>query len=829
VKNGDRTSKFKGPVPVFQNRMRLRILAPDGSATEREVGQNSFRLGRDPSCEVPFDAAIYPQVSGLHARIDTAPTGLMLTPLSRSNKTLLNDEAVDHPVAVKLGDRIRLGITGPTIELLAVGEGSRSRSGSKAGVGSKPASAVRATVPADPGGEEIDHATAVEAAVDKNVTAQAAPEHLALLRASLGTKPMPLGQGGVIGRERGQVAFFLDHPHVSRRHARIDADEDDVLIKDLGSANGTYVNGKRITRRVALTPGDRIEIGPFSLQFDGKALVSRSRSNNIELVARRLKRVVKDRASGKPLILLDDINLVVRPKEFVCLLGPSGSGKSTLLAMLSGRNPPDRGGVSVNGEDLYENFAALKQDIAVVPQKDVLHDSLAVGSALQYTAQLRLPPDTGREEIEDSVSDMLQVVGLTKRRGTLIRHLSGGQVKRASLANELMARPSLLFLDEVTSGLDEQTDRDMMDLFRQVADSGKTVICITHSLANVETTCHLVVILTEGGRLAFVGTPEEARRYFKIERLGDVYRKLAERAPADWQADFKATPLYARYVRERLPRDANDESREQQAVSTVERIRVNPLRQTWVLTRRYLAVWRGDPLALLVMLGQSLLVAFLLGIVFGILGDKSDVERIPQTRSLLFLLTVSSFWFGCNCAAKELVKERVIYGRERDFNLRIDSYFISKFAVLIVISLIQVTLLFGIVRLWCGPPGSILGQWLALATVAVAGIALGLLISAVSHTEEVAVALVPMAVIPQIILAGVIAPVSGLAKVLAKGLVTVHWGQQALDALLPSQDRIAGLDPPECLASLVGVATHLGLCIIATVMFLWFRDRMSKK
>src|SRR5260370_3682437 len=102
-----------------------------------------------------------------------------------------------------------------------------------------------------------------------------------------------------------------------------------------------------------------------------------------------------------------------------------------------------------------------------VPKKDVLHDSLSVGAALRYTADLRSPPDLSRAEVETSVSDILDVVGLTKRHGTLIRHLSSGQVKRASLANELVARPSLLFLDEVTSGLDEHTDREVMELFRE--------------------------------------------------------------------------------------------------------------------------------------------------------------------------------------------------------------------------------------------------------------------------------------------------------------------------------------------------------------------------
>ena len=117
-----------------------------------------------------------------------------------------------------------------------------------------------------------------------------------------------------------------------------------------------------------------------------------------------------------------------------------------------------------------------------------------------------------------------------------------------------MCKPSLLFLDEVTSGLDEQTDRDMMDLFRSVADTGKTVVCITHSLANVERTCHLVVILTAGGRLAFVGKPAEALEYFGIARLGDVYERLAEQPAEHWQQAFQASPLYHRYVASRLPR-----------------------------------------------------------------------------------------------------------------------------------------------------------------------------------------------------------------------------------------------------------------------------------
>jgi ABC-type multidrug transport system ATPase subunit len=624
-------------------------------------------------------------------------------------------------------------------------------------------------------------------------TVKADARHRSLLRGSEQTERFEVGGGGVIGRDPHEVQYLLEHPHVSRRHARLAVEGRQVTITDLESSNGTYVNGRRITAPTPLAPGARVDIGPFSLQFDGSGLDSRSRSNNVELVARGVSRVVRNRATGRPLPLLEDVSLVIRPREFVCLLGPSGSGKSTLLAILSGRNPPTAGMVTVNNQDLFANFEALKGDVAVVPQKDVLHDSLSVHAALRYTAELRLPPDLSRAEVEDNVSDILEVVGLTTRRAALIRHLSGGQSKRASLANELVAGPSLLFLDEVTSGLDEQTDREVMELFRQVADGGKTVVCITHSLANVEATCHLVAILTEGGRLAFVGTPEEARVYFAIQRLGDVYRKLAERPPQEWHDRFRASPGFARYVADRLPARPPDQSGSSRPATTAPvpaaRRGLGSFRQAWVLTRRYVGVWRGDPQALLVLLGQGVLVAILLGLVFGDLTTLADPEtRLPRTLNLLFLLTVSCFWFGCNTAAKEIVKERVIYQRERDYNLRVGSYFASKFLVLTLIGVVQATLLFAVVRPWCRPPGPWAAQWLVLAALATAGTSLGLLLSALARTEEVAIALVPIAVIPQIILGGAIAPLSGLARVLGRGLVSLNWGQQAIERLLPAAD-----------------------------------------
>jgi ABC transport system ATP-binding/permease protein len=735
-------------------RIRVQFIQPDGHATSLDAIGSTIRLGRDPACEVAVDPVAFAMVSSTHARIEPAAGGFALVHVSQSNKTLLNDGLVSRSQPVKVGDRVRLGVTGPTFTILAIVDSQDGRSTD----------------------------------VRFDSTIQVDSRHMALLRGTAAARRLEVGNGGVIGRNASSVQFHLDHAHVSGLHASLAVEGERAVLADLGSSNGTFLNGSRLTRPAVLKPGDRIDIGPFSMQFDGTALVSRSRSNNIELVARGLKRVVLDRSTSQPVRLLDHVSLVVRPKEFVCLLGPSGSGKSTLLSILSGRNPPNTGAVTLNGQDLYAHFDVLKEDVAVVPQKDVLHESLALANALRYTAELRLPPDMSSQEIEASVTDILEVVGLTNRRDMLIRYLSGGQTKRASLANELVARPSLLFLDEVTSGLDEQTDREVMELFRQVADGGKTVVCVTHNLANVEATCHLVVILTEGGRLAFVGSPVEAKAYFQIARLGDVYRKLAAETPQEWHDRFRSSRYFSRYVVDRMPSDLTMDP-EAPAVARPVHGNANFMRQGRILTRRYLSIWRGQRNTLLALLGQSLLVALLLGLAFGRLGDVSDPStRVQNTENLLLLLAVSCFWFGCNTAAKEVVKERVIFQRERDFNLRVNSYFSSKFLVLALIGVMQATLLFGVVWKWCEPPVAPAFAWITLVVLAIAGTAIGLLISALAQSEEVATALVPIVIIPQIILAGVITRLSGLAELMAKGFITVYWGQQALIRLLPRDD-----------------------------------------
>lgn len=462
--------------------------------------------------------------------------------------------------------------------------------------------------------------------------------------------PIPVVGEMLIGRDPSLASICLSHVQVSRTHARIKSLDGRAILTDLNSANGTFVNGRRLVMPAVVQPGDRIGIGPYVWVFLGDCLSPSIVPDNALLIGQGLCRSVLNSRTGQRKTILDRVSLVVRPREFVCLLGPSGSGKTTLLSALSARSRADEGSVFLNQQDLYANFESLKQDLVVVPQRDILHEGLPVDDALRYTARLRLPPDTTTDEILRRVTETIEMVGLAKHRSSRIRDLSGGQAKRASLANELLANPSLLFLDEVTSGLDEQADRDMMSLFRQVAESGKTVVCVTHNLANVERNCHLVVILGVGGILAFVGSPAEAMEYFHVTRLGDIYDRLSERPPEDWQDDFHASPFYARNVTLRM---AGHQPKPPQPTTTAGwdmRDEIRASREQYpTLVHRYFHVLTADVRTLVGTFGQCLLVALLLILVFGKLENfaAKDPLKAVYCGQLLFMMGVSCFWFGC--------------------------------------------------------------------------------------------------------------------------------------------------------------------------------------
>ncbi|MBK5969182.1 MULTISPECIES: FHA domain-containing protein [Thiorhodovibrio] len=593
----------------------------------------------------------------------------------------------------------------------------------------------------------------------------------------------------IVGRSP-DCGFAIDAPTISRRHARIAIRGGQVWVEDLKSTNGTSINGQRIKKRVALRQGDRVAFGSLLFQFTGEALDPCEEGNRIRVEVTGLTREVKDRKTGQPRRLLDEIDLCIEPGEFVVIFGTSGSGKSTLLDALNGRRPATSGSVAYNGIDLYSAFDLFRSGIGYVPQQDIVHRKIKVSSALGYTARLRLPLDTSRAEIDENIERVLDRVGLLEKADLAVdtpEPLSGGQLKRVSLAVELVANPNILFLDEVTSGLDAGTDKRMMRLFEGLAADGKTVVCVTHSLENIDT-CHLVALLHRGC-LVYYGPPDQAAAYFGVERLSDVYERLDQQDAKLWESRFRQSSQYRDYVANRkrpvAPGQGPGKPRKRPAPQGGGLYGWFGLRQAATLTRRYIDLLLSDRLNLAVLLLQAPLIALVVGGVFTTEGSLP--ERAAAESQIAFVLVLSAIWFGCINSAREIVKELPVYLRERSVTVRIPAYLLSKLLPLAVLCVIQCASFLAIVSLMIDFPGSF-GERLAVLFLAGFGAsAMGLAVSALVNTNDKAIATLPLLLIPQFILSNSVVDLSGFTETFAQVGVIAYWALDAMRATLSTE------------------------------------------
>ena len=545
--------------------------------------------------------------------------------------------------------------------------------------------------------------------------------------------------------------FILDGPGVSRHHAILSYENGaQPVLSDLGSTNGTFVNGKPLTESHQLSPEDLIFLGGFLLHVDGRTIKQHDLSAS-SITARNITKSI----DGKT--ILKDISIAIHPREFIGLMGPSGCGKSTLMDALNGLRPASSGNVFVNDLDLYHNFNALRRSIGYVPQRDILHDALTVEKTLYYAAKLRLPTGTSSDAMRVIVDQTIESVGLSEQRHTAFQQLSGGQQKRLSLALELLTKPSFLFLDEPTSPLDPETTENMMMLFRQLADEGRIVVMVTHKFEKFRE-MHQIAMLTRGGRLAYFGPPTEALTYFDCTEPGDIYRHIGAHDPEELSARFIKSTYHDRYVKSRV-------AEMERLAHTTGALQLGGgvgredgperrlgLSQWLTLTRRYFEIKVKDKRNTLLLMAQAPVVALLLAIIVG------DSVNNSQT---LFIAAIVSIWFGANNAVREIVSETAIYARERLVNLKIPSYVFSKFSVLSVIAFIQCLLFVGILV----GMGRLRGEdFIALVLVlyltSLAGIATGLLFSAFVNSTEKAMSVLPLILIPQLLLSGYLKPIN---------------------------------------------------------------------
>ncbi|WP_395292756.1 FHA domain-containing protein [Kitasatospora hibisci] len=781
---GDRAGASTAPPLVLVTDTDSQLIDP----------RRAYHVGRDPTSEIVLDD---PRVSWHHAVLRADDGHWLLDDVGSTNGTFTDGRRIQHE---------------------DVGPGTRLRFGDAA----DGPSATFAGLPAPAPGER---------------PSLIAPQASGVFRQPSAVIRLP-GRTVRIGRA-GDNDLVLDDLVVSRHHAELRTLPDGGHeIVDLSSHNGTYLNGRPV-ERAAVGPADIIGIGHAALCLSGDELVEYTDTGEISLHVQGL--VV--RVGPDHRVLLDDVGFPLAEKALLAVAGPSGAGKSTLLNALTGLRPADEGTVLYDGRDLYRDYAELRRRIGLVPQDDILHKELTVRRALSYAAELRFPGDTAREEREARVNEVIHELGLDARTDQVISSLSGGQRKRVSVALELLTKPSLLFLDEPTSGLDPGMERSVMQMLRGLADDGRTVVVVTHSVLSLDV-CDRLLVLAPGGRVAYYGPPDEALPFFGFSEWPEAFEAFENEDHAGWQRRFRESPLHERYVAgAALPPAAVPAPVPAVGPARAARSPIGPEKpQGWfaqltTLVRRYTSVLAADRLFLTVMIA--------LPFIIGIMCRAMAGSRISSENAINVVLTlcIGGLLTGSANAVREIVKERAIYQRERVVGLSRSAYLVSKVVVLGTITVVQAAVLTTVglagvqlspvlangVRLQSGvvlPP--LVELIIAVAALSFSAMMLGLLVSALVRKEEATMPMLVLLAVVQIVFSGAMLKLYGVPGLEQFAwLVPSRWGLAAmaqsidLHTVFPTTITADPLFRPDrttwlrCLGLLVALSAALGLAVLA--------------
>ncbi|WP_189749787.1 ABC transporter ATP-binding protein/permease [Streptomyces tendae] len=796
----------------------------------------SYALGRDPQGELVFDDA---RVSWRHATISFNGRSWVVQDHGSTNGTFVHGQRVQQ-LELGAGAVLNLGnaTDGPRVSLT----GAQAPAGTPqaqpqqqpyAAQGANAGWAQQAPPAQDPFQQQAPPQQAPQHQAQQAGWQQQQPPHQQPVpqpQQAAPHFPQQQGPGGAAGAppvhgDRSPTTFHqfslgrvmrigralendlvVSDLQVSRNHAEFHSTPDGRMeIRDLGSHNGTYVNGQPIAKGGSqlLGPTDIVGVGHSTFQIVGDRLEEFVDTGEVSFSARHLTVTVD---GGKQ--ILKDVSFGVPEKSLIAVIGPSGSGKSTLLKALTGYRPADQGEVLYDNRNLYKQFAELRQRIGLVPQDDILHKELTVKKALKYAAKLRFPADTTAAERDARIDEVLRELKLDIHKDKKVTSLSGGQRKRVSVALELLTKPSLIFLDEPTSGLDPGMDRDVMQLLRGLADDGRTVLVVTHSVAELAT-CDKLLVMAPGGSVAYFGPPEEALNFFGYDTWADVFSAFENYRDYDWAGRWKGSQHYQMYA-------ADLDAVAPQSVQVPPMQAMKPPKpQGWMsqfvtLVRRYTSVIASDKgfLALMVILPAVLgAVSLLIDADKGLLPNPANPQTgriIPNgtATTVLLILAVGACFAGAANSVRELIKERVIYERERATGLSRSAYLMSKVFVLGLITVFQGLLVgvIGFASREIPEEGLVLGGMtlvelsLPIMALGFTSMMFGLVISSLVKTAEKTMPLLVMFAIIQVVFTGCLFALNGAVGVNQFSyLMPSRWAVAAAGATLDFNK----ISPPE--------------------------------
>ena len=556
----------------------------------------------------------------------------------------------------------------------------------------------------------------------------------------------------VVGRD-SSCDLRINDTRISRRHASIKKiTNDKFLLKDLDSLNGIYVNGSKVNGSRTISKKDNIFLGKYLLKIDGRA---KDLSDELAISAIGIEKVYPNQKKGKKALHKMDIS--VPSRSLLAIMGPSGCGKSTLLKSLNGESPPTKGKVLIFNQDLISNYEYLKTQIGYVPQDDIVHKQLTVEQSLYFAAKLRIA-NINNDDINIKIDQILSELNISHIKKNLISDISGGQRKRVSIAIELLTDPMLLFLDEPTSPLDPQTIEDFLNILKKLSENGTTVIMVTHKPEDLDYMDEVIFMAdNNGGKIVYYGDSTKYKDYFNVNNAVSVFSQISGGNSKKWVDKYSnPRPLSTTQDKEKILVNKSNQS---------------SVGQFFWLTYRYFKIKTNDRVNTSIMLLQAPIIAALACLVFN-----------EVTLSVLFIMAVSSVWFGSTNAAREIVGELPIYKRERMYNLRLIPYIFSKITVLSLFSIIQSFVFVYILSfnydnsdydLFFNNPFSAF-IWMSFLTIS--STFLGLLLSAIFDTSEKVLAVVPIVLIPQIMLAGLVAKIGSKTVEFISYLTFTRWG-----------------------------------------------------
>jgi ABC transport system ATP-binding/permease protein len=578
------------------------------------------------------------------------------------------------------------------------------------------------------------------------------------------------------------------------------------------------------------------------------------------------------RKEGEEVPLVDRVSLAVPKGHFMAIVGPSGCGKTTLLKTIAGLNPESSGALFWENRNLSEDGDFEPSEIGYVPQFSIAYDPLTVDESVEAATRLRVKSRTSAE-LDARIDRVLEETGLGAISDRQVKVLSGGQKRRLGLAMELVSDPKLLLCDEVTSGLDPRSEREIVRLLHDLSrKDGRIVLSVTHSLSHLELYDSILVL--HEGRVAYHGPPEQLTHYFSVHDTEEVYPRLATQASERWHSSWQkhresyrkmldrhrakliasgALHVPADAKREKPeppPKDAADDAAVASVPAATSEERPESPRMPGffpqfaiLLSRRWRIFFRDRAQ---VFLQLAILICF--PVLVTLFSEKASepIRRFSDTKQtdmfaekmeeanvradqakvgsavsgiIMFQVVLLSL-MGSNNSAREIAGERQIYEKEKFGGLRPAAYLASKVAFLACLVIVQSLWMAFFVNFFGQFRGDFIQHAGFLLLVNAAMTTICLAISALMRTAEQASLLSIYLVGFQLPLSGAVLALPEKIEAFTRPFISAYWAWSGSVEALQTQvhDAVKSVVDTGLSAQTVclyALFAHIGVALIA--------------